>query len=300
MAEHPGANTHLLGHFAHGRLPRTDQHGQQGQLVKRGLIFEPRGEVDQVVVFDHGIFKHRRAAAGGALTEAIPVVALTHTRLLHADRRDHVGTGVVPLGIQVDPVGEQAAGAVELGAIGDPLLALAADAGDHLADLHVADFGPGVADQFPGHKPLEPGVLWAECLGVEAVFDKRKMPAQGLGHVGVGGRQFNQQLEQLRQRGAGAAEFDRDTHGAEPGFFQPLDRFERQRARAFALDRPLGDTGEDRPKTLGERFVIGTDRQCVQRGKTGHGRASSSARISVKSGQKIWTVWCDRWRWPRF
>ena len=111
---------------------------------------------------------------------------------------------------------------------------------------------------------------------------------------------FNQQLEQLRQRGAGAAEFDRDTHGAEPGFFQPLDRFERQRARAFALDRPLGDTGEDRPKTLGERFVIGTDRQCVQRGKTGHGRASSSARISVKSGQKIWTVWCDRWRWPRF
>ena len=230
-------------------------------MIERCLVFEAGREIDDVLFFNHGVLKYRGAAAGCALTEAVPVVALTDARLLDPDSRDHVRAVVIALGIYVDPVGEETAGAVELGAIHHPLLTLAADASNDLADFHAAHLGPGIADQFTGDEAFEPDLLGACGVGVETVLDKRQVAAQRLWQIGVGFGQFDQQLKQLRQRGAGSAVFDRNTDRTKTGLFQPLDLLVGQYAVAFALHRTFGDTRKNRPETRSELLVVGAKGQ---------------------------------------
>lgn len=278
VAVDTGPPAHLGGDVAQGGAAGAGQHREQDQLVERGLVLEAAGEVDEVLFLHLGILEQRRAAAGGALAEAVPVVALAHAGLVGADRRDHIGAGVVALGIQIDPVGEEAAGAVVLAAVHHPAtVVLARDAGEHFAQPYRTDLGPGAADQVALDEAPQPTVAARAGLGIETVLDEGEVAAQGLGDVGVGLGQFDQQLNQLRQRGAGAAVLARHAHGAEAGLLEPGDRLVGQFALPFALDGAFGDAREDRSETLGEQFVVGAF------GETGGGGFGMDAGVHADS-----------------
>ena len=178
--------------------------------------------------------------------------------MLHANGGNHIGAVVIALGIEVDPVGEDTAGAVVLGAVDHPLFIHARDTGANLADLDAADFGPRVAHQIAVDKTLEPGVLGCISLRVKAVFDKGKVTAQRLRQIGIGFGQFDQQLKQLGQGSAGATVLHRHAHGAKTGFLQPLHLFKGQAAALLALQCTGGDASKDRPEALGQGLVVGT------------------------------------------
>ena len=184
---------------------------------------------------------------------------------------DHIALGVAALGVHVDPVGENAPGAVELFTVECPVVAVGADLGDDIANGHVADFGPGAADNVAVDKALEPQVAPGAGRCVEAVFGKCKVPAQGLGDVGVGGGQLDQQFKQLRQGRAATTVFHRHAHSAEAGGLEPLDRFMGQGAGLFALHCAFGDACEDRPEARGQRRVIDANGQRVDDVVFSHG-----------------------------
>ncbi|MNG09569.1 hypothetical protein D3C84_929910 [compost metagenome] len=139
------------------------------------------------------------------------------------------------------------------------MITLAGNPGADVADFHGADFRPGVAHQFTLDEALEPDVLWAAGVGVETVLDKCKVPAQRLGQVGIGFGQFDQQLQQLRQRSPGAAIFDRYANGTKACFLQPFHLFKRQAARLLTLQGAGLDACKDRPKALGQGLIVGAE-----------------------------------------
>jgi len=195
MAVDPFAAAHLMRHILEGRAADAGEGGEQHQLIERCLVFEARGKVDDVFRLHHRIGKTRGAAAGGTLAKAVPVIALRHAGLAGAGGGNHIAAGVAALGVDVDPVGKQAAGAVELFTVEFPFVAVGADFSDDIADGHAADFGPGAAHDLTVDKAFEPEVSRRAGCGIQAVFGKREVPAQGLGHVGVGFGQFDQQFE---------------------------------------------------------------------------------------------------------
>jgi hypothetical protein len=85
------------------------------------------------------------------------------------------------------------------------------------------------------------------------------VPAQRLHDVGVGVCQFDQQLEQLRQRGAVAAIFHRHAHRAEAHFLEPLDGIYAQLPVVFALQGGVADPLENGAVFLRQGFVLGTE-----------------------------------------
>ncbi|MNL17521.1 hypothetical protein D3C87_1386180 [compost metagenome] len=114
----------MPGNISQRRTADARQGRQQDQLIERGLVFEAGGKVDDIFGFHFGIDKPRRAAAGGALAEAVPVIALHDPGLMGAHRGNNVAAGVAALGVDIDPVGKQAAGAVELLAVEPPPIAI--------------------------------------------------------------------------------------------------------------------------------------------------------------------------------
>ncbi|MNY22222.1 hypothetical protein D3C86_1558190 [compost metagenome] len=161
----------------------------------------------------------------------------------------------------------------------------ARDPGTDLADLHAADFGPGVAHQFTLDKPLEPGVLRRLGLSIEAVFDKGKVTAQCLRQVGIGGGQFDQQFKQLGQGSAGAPVLHRHAHGAKAGFLQPFHLLKGQAAVLLALQCAGGDAGKDRPEARGQGLVVGAAGEGVWQVLLldGHGAAPYEGRESNRA-----------------
>lgn len=260
VAVDPLALAHQAAGVAFGRARDAGQRRQMEQLIERGLVAKAPREVDQAVRIDAGLGEARRAAAGGALAEAVPVVDQRDAGLGRGDGRDHRRAVGLALRVHVDPVREQAAGGVELLAVDDPALVTARDAGARLAERRLAGFAPGVADQLPGREAGEPGVARGAGRRVEPVLDECEMAAQRLRQVRIGGGELDQQAQQLRDRGAEAARGRRHAQRAEAGLPEPADRLDGQRAVAVALHGAAGDAREDGPETRGERVVVGAGR----------------------------------------
>ncbi|CAD9226246.1 hypothetical protein BCEN4_540020 [Burkholderia cenocepacia] len=278
MAVHARAVAHELARVAHDRMADAGQRRDVEQLVERGLVLEAAREIDHVVRVDRRILETRRAAAGGGLAEAVPVVLADHARLRGRDGDDHVAAVVRALREHIDPVGEQAAGAVELAAVQHEPAVVLRHLRDGLAERHVAGFRPRIADELAAREAVEPGRALRPGRRIQPILDEREMSAQRLRQIGIGGGQFGQQPEQLRQRCARAAGARRQPDRAEAGRLQPADRLVRQFAVAFALGGAGGDALEDRPEPARERIVIGTGGKvgsCVRRSHAGflEGRA---------------------------
>src|SRR5690606_14245736 len=107
-----------------------------------GLVFEPGVEVDEVFFGDNRVGKDGGSGSGGALAKAIPVIGQFNAGLVAVDRGDYPLAGIRALGVGVQPVGEDRAGGIVLGAV-DPesALAIGTDLGDHLPHLHCAYLG---------------------------------------------------------------------------------------------------------------------------------------------------------------
>ncbi|MNP55293.1 hypothetical protein D3C76_1499220 [compost metagenome] len=87
------------------------------------------------------------------------------------------------------------------------------------------------------------------------------MPAQRLGQVGIGFGQFDQQLQQLRQRSPGAAIFDRYANGTKACFLQPFHLLKGQAARLLTRQGAGLDACKDRPKAFGQGLIVGAGGQ---------------------------------------
>ncbi|RMW28927.1 hypothetical protein ALO95_05583 [Pseudomonas syringae pv. antirrhini] len=282
VAENTFAVTHLLRDITLDGSADAGQHRQQHQLIKRRLILEALFKGNHMVRRQWHVVVHRRAAAGGALSETVPVVAVTHASVPGIDHGNHVGAIVGTLGVNVDPVGEDAAGAVELGAVEHKTIALCTDLGDHITDFHRTDFGPAIADQIPGDKACKPCVTVRARWRIQAVFDKSKMRPQSLRDVRVGLGQLYQQLKKLADRGTGTAIFGRYPYSAETGFLQPFNRFIGQGTGFFTFNVARADLTEDRSEAVGQGFVIGAQREWVRAGWLSHAvllSAKRSARV---------------------
>src|SRR5471032_1699106 len=134
----------------------TGQRHQQNLLVVGGLVGEAFAEVIDVGGFDVGLFETGRPATAQTLAETVPVVVTLNALLMGVDQHDHVAPVVRTLGINVDPVSVQAAGAVKLLAVKRPAVLLRGDFGDHHAQFQVANFRPAAAHQFAVNKTAEP------------------------------------------------------------------------------------------------------------------------------------------------
>src|SRR5690606_3199476 len=134
------------------------------------------------------------------------------------DRGDYPLAGIRALGVGVQPVGEDRAGGIVLGAV-DPesALAIRTDLGDYLPHLPGAYLGPGVAHQLAGSEAGQPLVASRTRRGNQAVLDKGEVRTQRLGNIRIRGRQIDEQLEELRQRSTSATVRFRYAHGSEPG-----------------------------------------------------------------------------------
>ncbi len=124
MTKDAPARTHLLRDVAQRGAARAREHGEQHQLVERGLVFEARRKIDDVDLVHLGGDKRGRAAARRALAKAIPVVVMCHAGLPRAHGRDHVFARVVAARKHVDPVSEDAARAVVLLSVHHPACAI--------------------------------------------------------------------------------------------------------------------------------------------------------------------------------
>ena len=204
---------------------------------------------------------HRRAAAGGALAKAVPVIALGHAGMTGMHQGNHLGAVVRTLGIDIDPVREDATGTVVLGTVEQIVVALGADFGQHFPKLDCADFGPAIAHQFARYKACKPGPAFRAGRGIEAVFDKGKMAAQGLRNIRIGLGQFNQQLEQLGDGSTGTAVLHRHPHRAKTCLLEPAHGFIGQFASLFTADIAGGDLAKQRAEAIGQGFVVGAHGQ---------------------------------------
>ena len=134
--------------------------------------------------------------------------------------RDDISAVVRAPGIHINPVGEDTAGAVVLGAVKHKAGCLRADFGDDFAQLDRAHFGPAITHQLACHETCEPGIPGRTWRCIEAIFDKCKVGTQCLRDIGVSFGQLDQQLKQLGHRSTGPAVFDRHPHRAKTGLLE--------------------------------------------------------------------------------
>ena len=196
----------------------------------------------------------RSAAGGQCLAEAIPVVDDFHPRIIGAYRHRHA-LFIRVIGADIDPVGIQRTGGVELAAVQLPVAAVQAQAGAELKLFGIAHFAGRRADCFATPQALQPHALVVRVATVEQVFTETEVPAQRLHQVGVGLGQFDQQVEQFRQAGTGTAVFLGHTQGGEAGLLEPLQLLERQAPFQFAFHGTFTNLREDRPKAGCQCFV---------------------------------------------
>ncbi|GAA5226473.1 hypothetical protein GCM10025778_10060 [Paeniglutamicibacter antarcticus] len=160
-------------------------------------------EVDEIYLGHHGGVERGGTRAGGALPESVPVILDHDLGLVRVHHGDDPAPGVGALGIGVDPVGEDAAGGIVLGAADDKAaVGNGADLGVHLPHFHGADFRPGVAHQFPGDEARKPSVAFGSLGRDQPVLDEGKVGTQPLGEVRVGRGQVGQQGKELGKRGS--------------------------------------------------------------------------------------------------
>ena len=100
------------------------------------------------------------------------------------------------------------------------------------------------------------------------------MPAQGLGDVRVGGRQFGQQREELGQRGAEAAVLDGDPQGPEARLGELADLRVREHVVPLPDRRTLGDAGKNGTEPCARSAYTGAVRVSVAVPAMTHGGAA--------------------------
>src|SRR5690606_10903971 len=182
---------------------------------------------------------------GGALPEAVPVVFDLDLVLISAHRHHHQ-PAVLGLRAGVDPIGEDAAGGVVLGAIEAPVFAVGGETGLGGPQRGGAVFGPAVTDQVAIGDSSGPERSLSARRLVQSVLDKGKMPAQSLRDIAVRRRQIDKKREQLRNAGAEATFFLGQAKPAATGFAQPGYRLIWKLPVVLALPGAFSDALEHR------------------------------------------------------
>jgi hypothetical protein len=163
-----------------------------------------------------------------------------------------------------DVIGEQAAGAVVLGAVQHVALAVG---GEHGAvAVHRADawLGDCIADQRAVRDCAQPPLTLFRIGGKSLVLDEPPMHPQGLRQVRLRGGQVDQQPELLAHADAEPAEPGRHPQRGEARLAQPAHLGVRQPAIDLPLHRALGDPFEDRAEPsvqfrVRDRRAVGGD-----------------------------------------
>lgn len=245
------------GKEARGVADRTERRPGEDRvehgLVEGGLVAEAAFEGEDVRGRDGHCCKDGGAAARGPLAEARPVVGARDPFGTGVDHGNDRGAIVCTGGEHVDPFGEDRPGRIVFHAIETKVGALGGQARQPLAELHRADFGPGVAHDLAADEELEP----RPCHGLwsgKHVLDEGEMAAQRLRQVAVGGGKLDQQAEKLGDRRPGATVGDRHAQRTKPRRLQPADRFMRKDTPRLACRRTLGDAIEDRLKAGAQRL----------------------------------------------
>ena len=199
VTEGTGAGPDLPSDLVGGGARDPGQRGEMEQLIEGGLIAEPRLEGNQVLSRHAGVAVRGRAGSRCALAESIPIIAVGDAIGVRRYRGDHQFPGVGALGVQVHPVRKNRSRAVELlpGDLEDVRRIRRPDLRVRLAESNVADLAPGISRELAGGEPRPPSIaLYSSCCH-QPVLGKREVAAQGLGDVGVGRGEFDEQPGQV-------------------------------------------------------------------------------------------------------
>lgn len=237
-----------------GRPTDAGKGCQMHQLKEGRGIAEATAERIDRIRSQRDIGKARRAACRQRLAETVPVVDDLDTRRPAVDHRaDRLSLLVARP--QIDPIGEERAGRIELLAIDAPAVAVARHRGRVMGSLRVPDLGKAAADRLPGRDATEPEAAPTGICGIQDILREAEMRPQRIGDIGVGRREFDQQAEEFGQADAEASVSLRHAQGGETSLLQPTDLSMRQPVVAFPLDRRSGDPREDRPEA-GRQLLV--------------------------------------------
>ena len=135
-------------------------------------------------------------------------------------------------------------------------------AGFEFAARLVAHFGAARGEQGALAEAVEPAGAPVGVLGAQHVFAKTKVPAQGLGNVGIGGGQLGKQGQQFGKGGTLAAMAFRQTPARQAQCVQLLDDVGQAGAGLIRFGSPGENVGKERAKRCSQLFIAGR-RRCA-------------------------------------
>ena len=226
------------------------------------------------------------AAGRGALAHAVPVVGDADAGGLALDpghvERAGAGRGQrVLAGEHRDPVGEERAGAVALGAAERPApVAGRRERGADVADVLGADLGLRVAEPLAGqHLAEEEPPLLTRALVPQRV-DVHEVAVRHLGHARVAGREDAEHLGQRLDREPGATVLGRHRDREQAGGREAVQLEPGEQAVAVALERRGGEPGGDLRGDR-DRLVVGQHRDGLDLRDGGNAHLSSKQTLSI-------------------
>ncbi|MNZ80987.1 hypothetical protein D3C78_996420 [compost metagenome] len=220
----------------------------------------------------HAIEQHR-AAAGGALAEAGPVVdngqpgaVVRHEgQLLHAIVVDHQGRNALRI---------ERAGAIELAPVDAQAAAVALQAGGALVGGARADFREGVAEAFTGQHLGEQAAFLRLAAVHPQHFEGVEVVLRNLSEGGVGGGDNRYHPGQGDAGNTGTAILARHADAPQAGAAEALQFVPRQAPFAVALDGAGAELGGQGMGDVERLVVAGDDVDGVFYGLgKAHGRA---------------------------
>jgi hypothetical protein len=228
----------------HADLKSGDVQLEEGtRVVQSGRlgVGVGRRELQRLIGRNDDVVEDRGAGAGGALPHSIPVVENRHSIAVGWYQRDHrctVGVTRKHLGV----IGVQRAGGEILPAVEPEPVAVPGESrlpGESASRCR-AQFGRRVADDLAAHRQLRHprALVTAEP---ESLLDVGEVPAQDVRDVHIGGRQRDDDREQLVQAGSATAVLRRYPQRSQTFLSSEIDCRERSFASALALQRTLAD-----------------------------------------------------------
>jgi hypothetical protein len=185
----------------------------------------------------------------------------------------------------VDPVGEDAAGGVELRPVQQPAAIDLLEPRRALIEHCGARLRRCVADDLALAEARQPDCARFRVGIAQPVLDDGDMAAEEMRDIGVGCGQLDQEAQESGMVEPVAAEFHRHPQRAEALLLEPADLLEGQAALMLARHRALGDPREDRPEQARHRLEIGSLARIAVRRRVGRAGARVFGRGCAGVGQ---------------
>ncbi|CRQ17876.1 hypothetical protein PAERUG_E5_London_17_VIM_2_12_12_02151 [Pseudomonas aeruginosa] len=234
------------------------------QRADGGRALEGVLERDHVLGGHRYPVEQRRTAAGGALTEAGPVVDDFQPGAVARDEGQLLAALVVHCQGR-HPLRVECAGAVELAPVQAVAVAVGAQAGTALAGGTRADLGQGVAETLAGQGGAEQATFLRRRAVHPQHFEGVEMVLRNLPQGTVGGADDRHHLRQGHPRDAGPAVFAGHRDAPQAGAGEQFQFFQRQAPLAVALDAFAGEQGGQLAGRF-QGFVVAADAMGSGRG----------------------------------